>query len=317
MNSSRAARQWSLQLSGCRFQLSRNNACATRSLSTSQVLRTEEELLDSIQAAPPIDFDKPAQDESATDKRGNKNREFARIIPASPSYFTAAPQFTDSLLSLQHLYRKYQSLPAVEPSAAPRVVWEKLKDYRQKVAEPVKETKYTRVVGILKRLNRIHPNLMPEEVAEALEKHRAPHDLDGGKSNPAVIDEYGRAPGVGRRKESSARVLLVEGTGEILINGRSINAAFGRVHDRESAMWPLKVTGRLDKYNVWGLVSGGGTTGQAEAITLAVAKALLVHEPALKPILRRAGVLTRDRRRVERKKPGHVKARKMPTWVKR
>lgn len=317
MNSSRAARQWSLQLSGSRLQLLRNNASAARSFSTSPLSRSEQELLDSIQAAPPIDFDKPSKKDAGSDAPEVPNRQWARIIPASPSYFTAAPQFTDSLLTLQHLYRKYQSLPALPSSAAPRAAWDKLSDYRSKVAEPVKETKYQRVVSILKRLNRIHPSLMPEEVAEALDKHRAPHDLDSGKANPGVIDEYGRAPGVGRRKESSARVLLVEGTGEILINGRSINAAFGRVHDRESAMWPLKATGRLDKYNVWGLVSGGGTTGQAEAITLAVAKALLVHEPALKPILRRAGVLTRDRRRVERKKPGHLKARKMPTWVKR
>ena len=78
-----------------------------------------------------------------------------------------------------------------------------------------------------------------------------------------------------------------------------------------------KATQRLDKYNVWALTKGGGTTGQAEAITLAVAKALLAHEPALKPALRRAGVVTRDPRRVERKKPGKLKARKMPAWVKR
>ena len=159
--------------------------------------------------------------------------------------------------------------------------------------------------------------MMPAEVTEALAKHRTPFDPSLDRGTPPTIDEFGRAAGVGRRKESSARVLLVEGTGEVLVNGRSINAAFGRIHDRESALWALKITGRLDKYNVWALVSGGGTTGQAEAITLGLAKALLVHEPALKPVLRRAGVITRDRRRVERKKPGKLKARKMPAWVKR
>lgn len=299
-----AARQWSQQLHSCHSQLLRNNASAVRYFGTSPSTRTEQE---QIRAAPPIDFDSPV----------DNGRKFARIVPESPSYFTAAPQFTDSLLTLQQLLRKYQTLPALSPSAAPRAVWEKLKDYRQRVAEPVKESKYNRVVSLLKRLNQIHPTLMPEEVSEALAQHRSPFDADANKGTPEVVDEFGRAKGVGRRKESSARVLLVEGTGEVLINGRSINAAFGRIHDRESAMWPLKVTGRLDKYNVWALATGGGTTGQAEAITLGLAKALLVHEPALKPILRRAGVLTRDRRRVERKKPGHVKARKMPTWVKR
>ena len=104
---------------------------------------------------------------------------------------------------------------------------------------------------------------------------------------PGVIDEFGRSYGVGRRKSSSAKVYLVEGEGEVLVNGKSLNQAFGRIHDRESALWALKVTGRLDKYNVWALVSGGGTTGQAESITLGLAKALLVHEPDLKPALRR------------------------------
>ena len=112
-------------------------------------------------------------------------------------------------------------------------------------------------------------------------------------------------------------VILVEGTGEVIVNGKSLSQAFGRIHDRESAVWALKATSRLDKYNVFAVVQGGGTTGQAEAITLAVAKALLAHEPALKPALRRAGVVSRDPRRVERKKPGKLKARKMPAWVKR
>ena len=70
------------------------------------------------------------------------------------------------------------------------------------------------------------------------------------------------------------------------MNGKSLLEVFPRVHDRESALWPLRCTQRLDKYNVWASVRGGGTTGQAEAITLAVARALLIHEPALKPTMR-------------------------------
>ncbi|OAA71594.1 37S ribosomal protein S9 [Cordyceps fumosorosea ARSEF 2679] len=114
-----------------------------------------------------------------------------------------------------------------------------------------------------------------------------------------------------------ARAFVVEGTGEVLVNGKTLGEAFGRVHDRESAIWALLATGRLDKYNVWALVEGGGTTGQAEAMTMAVAKGLLAHEPALKPALRKAGCITRDPRKVERKLHGHVKARKSPAWVKR
>ncbi|GAM90793.1 hypothetical protein ANO11243_088380 [Dothideomycetidae sp. 11243] len=128
---------------------------------------------------------------------------------------------------------------------------------------------------------------------------------------------WGRARAVGRRKTSSAVVWLVEGEGDVRVNGKKLTDAFGRLHDRESAIWALKATDRIDKYNIWATVSGGGTTGQAEALTLGVAKALLVHEPALKPALRRAGCVTRDPRKVERKKAGKLKARKMPAWVKR
>ncbi|KAK4696010.1 small subunit ribosomal protein S9, partial [Lecanoromycetidae sp. Uapishka_2] len=158
---------------------------------------------------------------------------------------------------------------------------------------------------------------MPASLKAAMEIYKRDVDPYAVTRRPSIIDEVGRACGVGRRKSSSAKVYLVQGEGEVLVNGKSINTAFGRIHDRESALWALKATGRMDKYNVWALVSGGGSTGQAEAITLGAAKALMVFEPALKPALRRAGCVTRDPRRVERKKPGHVKARKMPAWVKR
>jgi ribosomal protein S9 len=120
-----------------------------------------------------------------------------------------------------------------------------------------------------------------------MEQFKRPGSAELQKPKVQKLDAYGRAKGIGRRKESSARVYLVEGTGEVLINGKSIVQAFPRLHDRESALWALKATQRMDKYNVWALVEGGGVTGQAESITLALARALLVHEPALKPALRR------------------------------
>ena len=155
------------------------------------------------------------------------------------------------------------------------------------VGEPVKASKYHKIVDVLRRLNRIHPALMPEEVKEQMEIYKRDIDPYARRPKEQLIDDFGRAYGVGRRKASRAKVFLVEGEGEILVNGKSINQAFGRIHDRESAIWALKATGRVDKYNVWALVEGGGLTGQAESITLAVAKALMVHEPALKPALRR------------------------------
>jgi len=128
---------------------------------------------------------------------------------------------------------------------------------------------------------------MPEEVRLALATYKRAVQPAENPPKPQFVDEVGRAYGLGRRKTSTARVWLVEGEGEVLINGKILTAMFGRLHDRESALWALKVTERLDKYNVWALVEGGGVTGQAEALTLALARALLVHEPLLKPALRR------------------------------
>ncbi|TAQ90409.1 hypothetical protein B7494_g1268 [Chlorociboria aeruginascens] len=271
---------------------------------------------------------------------------YARLVPESPSYFTSQPTFTDDLLSLQTILRKYAALPVVKPGDAPRVAWQPLMTYRQAAGEAVKSAKYQKIIAILQRLNQIHHSVMPRAVKQALEKFKRDINPFVNAARPIKVDQFGRALGAGRRKTSTARAWVVEGTGEVLVNGKTLADTFGRIHDRESAVWALKATERLDKYNVWALVQGGGTTGQAEALTLAVAKALLAHEPALKPALRRgepdtmhtylntlfnssegkkvlllthflAGCITRDPRKVERKKPGHRKARKMPAWVKR
>ncbi|KAI4095558.1 MAG: hypothetical protein LQ348_001090 [Seirophora lacunosa] len=261
-------------------------------------------------AAPPISF-------SSQENLPPPNVKNARVVPASPSYFSGRPDFTDNLLNLQALLRKYQTLPTVTSGQAPRVAWRTVSQYRLLVGEPVRASKYHQVVEILKRLNQIHPAVMPRELHQAMQIYKRDVNPYAVIKQPSVVDEDGRACGIGRRKSSSAKVYLVPGEGEVLVNGKSIINIFGRIHDRESALWALKATNRVDKYNVWALVSGGGTTGQAEALTLGTAKALMVHEPDLKPALRRAGCVTRDPRRVERKKPGKLKARKMPAWVKR
>ena len=228
-------------------------------------------------AAPEIDLSQLPQRDSTK----------ARIVPLSPSYFSSQPRFTDNLVQLQTLIGRYGDRPTLAPAAAPRITWKSLMQYRRTVGENVRESRYKRIRNLLTRLNLIHPSLRPDEVVAVIERHKRDLDPLDQKRRPQIIDEFGRAYANGRRKTSRANVLLVEGDGQILINGRSIVQHFGRVHDRESAVWPLKITNRLDKYNVWATVHGGGTTGQAESLTLAVAKALLVHEPALKPTLRR------------------------------
>ncbi len=231
-------------------------------------------------AAPPINF-------ASQHNLPASNVQNARVIPASPSYFSGRPDFTDNLLNLQALLRKYQTLPIVAPGQAPRVAWRTVSQYRLLVGEPVRASKYHQVVEVLRRLNQIHPAVMPPELQDAMQIYKRDVNPYAVVKQLSVIDEDGRACGIGRRKSSSAKVYLVPGEGEVLVNGKSINSVFGRIHDRESAIWALKATDRIDKYNVWALVSGGGTTGQAEALTLGTAKALMVHEPDLKPALRR------------------------------
>ncbi|KAI1117338.1 37S ribosomal protein S9 [Nemania sp. NC0429] len=242
---------------------------------------------------------------------------YARPMPVSPSYFSRHPQFNDSFVRLQELARKYARLPVIPQSQVERVAWKTKEQFRQSVGEHVKGRDYATCIGLVKRLHQIHPDLMPEEVQEGLQPFKRYIDVFLNRPTQMPIDKFGRSHGVGKRKSSIARAWLVEGTGEVLINGKPMNEAFGRIHDRESALWGLKSTERLDKYNVWALVGGGGTTGQAEALAMAIAKALVVHEPPLKTPLRRAGCITRDPRTVERKKAGHLKARKRPAWVKR
>lgn len=228
-----------------------------------------------IQAAPEINFANTKLDGPA------------RVIPASPSYFTGVPVFNDNLLQLQGVLNRVQALPQLPADKVPRMSWLRLSQYRTNTGEMIGAAKYAQILRLLTRLNRIHPQLRTKEVKTVLEKFQRPGSAKIQQAKAGTIDTFGRSKGVGRRKEASAQVYLVEGTGEILINGKSIVQAFPRLHDRESAMWPLKVSNRIDKYNTFALITGGGVTGQAEAMTLAVAKALLVHEPALKSILRR------------------------------
>jgi small subunit ribosomal protein S9 len=246
-----------------------------------------EDVQEPFSAAPPIDFGDDDGGSGGGRKGGKNILRTLRVVPASPSYFSAKPTFTDDYLSLSALLRTVATLPTIPNAEAPKVAWKTIDQYRIMTNEPVKTQRYHKMLHVLRRLNCIHPSLMPDEVVQAMQRYKKANQPGDIKPKPGVIDELGRAKGVGRRKTSSAVAWLVEGEGEALINGKSLSQFFGRLHHRESAVWALKATHRLDKYNLFGLVQGGGSTGQAEALTLAVAKALLVHEPALKPALRR------------------------------
>jgi small subunit ribosomal protein S9 len=124
--------------------------------------------------------------------------------------------------------------------------------------------------------------------------------------------------GVGRRKESSARVRLMSGSGKFEVNGKEAAAYFTRIGDLQDILRPFSAVGEdLQKYDVTVVVNGGGVTGQTEAVRLGLARALLLINKDWTSALRKFGLLTRDARIKERKKPGLKRARKAPTYTKR
>ena len=122
---------------------------------------------------------------------------------------------------------------------------------------------------------------------------------------------------VGRRKEATARVRLFPGSGKILVNERLADEYFVREGDMLRLMEPLRVTEAEGKYDITVLVKGGGPTGQLGATRHGIARALLKVDPEARSALRKAGLLTRDPRAKERKKPGLKRARKAPQYTKR
>ena len=122
---------------------------------------------------------------------------------------------------------------------------------------------------------------------------------------------------LGRRKESTARVRMEAGSGQIVINGRPFEKYFLRETDRIIVLQPLALTESAGKFNITAKLSGGGLTGQAGALRLGISRALLIADENFKEIFRKNGYLTRDSRMKERKKYGQKGARKRFQWTKR
>ncbi|MCL1126234.1 30S ribosomal protein S9 [Shewanella surugensis] len=123
--------------------------------------------------------------------------------------------------------------------------------------------------------------------------------------------------GTGRRKTSTARVFVKVGTGNIIVNQQPLDQYFGRETARMVVRQPLELVEMTDKLDIYVTVKGGGNTGQAGAIRHGITRALMQIDEALRPSLRAAGFVTRDARKVERKKVGLRKARRKPQFSKR
>jgi len=121
----------------------------------------------------------------------------------------------------------------------------------------------------------------------------------------------------GRRKSSVARVRLYDGTGTITINGRSFESYFPEAAVRARVVEPFNVADIEGRFDINATIGGGGFTGQSDALRLGIARALVATDPELRLVIKKAGMLTRDSRRVERKKYGLRKARRAPQFTKR
>ena len=129
-----------------------------------------------------------------------------------------------------------------------------------------------------------------------------------------MINQY---YGTGRRKTSTAKVFMIEGAGNIIVNKQPLDEYFGREVARMIVRQPLEVSETSDKFDIKVTVRGGGSFGQAGAIRHGITRALLEYDESLRSALRSAGFVTRDAREVERKKVGLRKARKRPQFSKR
>ena len=173
------------------------------------------------------------------------------------------------------------------------------------------------------------------EPTEATEAPEAPEATEAPEAPEAVVEETPEAPvveeaparepvylerpiqTVGRRKEAVVRVRLVPGTGKFELDGRSLEAYFPNKVHQQLIKAPLVTVDRVDAFDVFAHLDGGGPSGQAGALRLAIARALIIVSPDDRPALKKAGFLTRDPRAIERKKYGLKKARKAPQYSKR
>ncbi|WP_372940094.1 30S ribosomal protein S9 [Mycolicibacterium sp.] len=153
------------------------------------------------------------------------------------------------------------------------------------------------------------------EVVETTETYETVATDESAPREPVYIDRPIQT--VGRRKQAVVRVRLVPGTGKFILDGRTLEDYFPNKVHQQLIKAPLVTVDRLESFDVYAHLDGGGPSGQAGALRLALARALILVSPEDRPALKKAGFLTRDPRAIERKKYGLKKARKAPQYSKR
>ncbi|KAH9176743.1 ribosomal protein S9/S16-domain-containing protein [Lactarius sanguifluus] len=275
----------------------------------------------------------PASLENVADAPPPRYRPRKKTKPESPSFYTSRASYYDHLYQLEAaLQRCRRALSVLGLLPLPTFA---------RASLPPAQHLWR---------NRQSMTTIIQPVLELFERHDKAEVLARATRKHVPLDRYGRSYTVGRRKESAARVWMIPvreqqqpragddlvapvvddafapspdaprvpvTTTTILVNNVPLNQFFATPTDRERVVRPLKLVGVLGAFNVFAIVRGGGTTGQAGALAHGIAQAIVAHVPEVDPILRKAKLMKRDPRMVERKKTGLAKARKRYTWVKR
>jgi len=176
-------------------------------------------------------------------------------------------------------------------------------------------TETTEVVETVAETAEAAPEVAEETTAEVTEETTPEVTEATPPREPIILDRPIQT--VGRRKEAVVRVRLVPGTGKFHLDGRTLEAYFPNKVHQQLIKAPLVIVDRVDSFDIYAHLDGGGPSGQAGALRLAIARALILVQPEDRPALKKAGFLTRDPRAIERKKYGLKKARKAPQYSKR
>ncbi len=169
----------------------------------------------------------------------------------------------------------------------------------------------------VKDLKDIGAAVAADAKADAPEQSGDETNTDAPAKREKKVDDLGRAYATGRRKDAVARVWIKPGSGKVVVNGKDQTAYFARHTHRLILNQPFLIVDRVGKFDVNATVKGGGLSGQAGAVRHGITRALENFEPELRPALKKAGMVTRDDRIVERKKVGKHKARRTKQWAKR
>lgn len=204
--------------------------------------------------------------------------------------------------------------------AAPKKAAAKKEDAKKEApkkekAAPKAKKEETKKEEAVKDLKDLGDAVKAEEAKEAPEAAKQADD----KPAPRVqkLDKHGRAYATGRRKDAVARVWIKPGTGKVTVNGRDQAVYFARHTQRLVLNQPFLIVNSVGKFDVMCTVKGGGLSGQAGAVRHGITRALENFDPEMRPALKKAGMITRDSRIVERKKVGKHKARRTKQWAKR